>query len=106
MTPGPDFTPFLITPAHQTMLERWSRMTTVPQRIVRRCRIVLMLGEGMPAREVARRLSISRHTVDLWRLRYLDDGPYVVLRDKPGRGRPPRAQGSSSPGCTFATMSQ
>jgi transposase len=68
-------------------LERWSRMRTAPQRTVLRCRIVLMLGDGLSAREVARRLGVSRHTVDLWRKRYLEEGRDALRRDKPGRGR-------------------
>ena len=49
--------------------------------------MVLLLGDGLSAREVARRLGVSRHTVDLWRTRYLEEGRETVLRDKPGRGR-------------------
>ncbi len=62
-------------------------MHTAPQRTVLRCRIVLMLGDGLSAREVARRLGVSRHTVDLWRKRYLEEGHDALLRDRPGRGR-------------------
>jgi transposase len=72
-------------------LERWVRAPTTPQRLVLRSRIVLMLAEGLSAREVARRLGISRHTVDLWRARYSQDGCGVLTHDKPGRGRKPRS---------------
>jgi hypothetical protein len=41
-------------------LERWVRMPTASQRLVLRSRIVLMLADGCPAREVARRLGVSR----------------------------------------------
>ena len=68
-------------------LERWARAATVPQRTVLRSRIVLMLSQGLSGREVARRVGVSRHTVDLWRARYLAGGCDALTRDRPGRGR-------------------
>jgi hypothetical protein len=68
-------------------LERWIRAPTTPQRTVLRSRMVLLLGQGLSAREVARRLGVSRHTVDLWRERYLEEGCETLTRDRPGRGR-------------------
>ena len=101
MTPGPGSTPLVMTPTDRAVLERWSRMRTASLRTVIRCRIVLLLGDGLSAREVARRLGVSRHTVDLWRKRYLAEGPYTLLHDRPGRGRP----GSSEP-MDFAAASE
>ncbi len=68
-------------------LERWIRAPTTPQRTVLRSRIVLLLGDGFSAREVARRLGVSRHTVDLWRSRFHAEGRDALTRDRPGRGR-------------------
>lgn len=68
-------------------LERWIRMPTAPQRLVLRSRIVLMLADGCPARQVARRLGVSRPTVALWRRRYAIDGIDALPIDRPGRGR-------------------
>ena len=68
-------------------LEQWVRARTAPQRTVLRSRIVLLLSEGQSAREVARRLEVSRHTVDLWRKRYIEEGCPALLTDRPGRGR-------------------
>ena len=68
-------------------LERWVRARTAPQRTVLRSRIVLLLGDGLSSREVARRLDVSRHTVDLWRKRYLEEGYASLLTDRPRRGR-------------------
>jgi len=87
MATGPESAGLTIDPADRMTLERWSRMRTAPQRTVLRCRIVLMLGDGLSAREVARQLGVSRHTVDLWRKRYLEEGREALLRDRPGRGR-------------------
>ena len=83
-----DDTPLLDMPDRdRERLERWVRATTLPQRTVLRSRIVLMLADGLSAREVARRLDVSRHTVDLWRGRYLAEGCDALTRDRPGRGR-------------------
>jgi DNA invertase Pin-like site-specific DNA recombinase len=71
----------------RAILERWVRSGTTPQRTVIRSRIVLLLDEGLSAREVARRLGVSRHTVDLWRARYIKEGCDVLTHDRPGRGR-------------------
>jgi hypothetical protein len=78
---------FLLSDDDRRLLERWVRATTTPQRVVLRSRIVLMVSTGISSREAARRMGISRHTVDLWRARFLEGGSSVLVTDKPGRGR-------------------
>ena len=73
------------------------RAPTTLQRTVLRSRIVLLLSEGLPAREVARRLRVSRHTVGLWRRRYLEEGCDALTRDRPGRGRKKSDEGRYIP---------
>ena len=68
-------------------LEGWIRAPTTPQRTALRSRLILLLGDGLSAREVARRIGVSRHTVDLWRERYMKEGCESLTRDRPGRGR-------------------
>jgi transposase len=68
-------------------LERRVRARTAAQRTVLRSRIVLLLGDGISAREAARRLGVSRHTVDLWRKRFVLEGCDALTHDHPGRGR-------------------
>jgi hypothetical protein len=72
-------------------LERWVRSPTVAQRVALRSRILLALDQGTTGRAAARALGISRTTVDLWRHRFLVGGCQALCRDKPGRGRKPRA---------------
>jgi transposase len=79
--------PSLLEPEDRATLEAWIRGRTTPQRTVVRSRIVLLLDDGHSAREVARRLGVSRHTVDLWRARYRQEGRDTLTRDRPGRGR-------------------
>jgi transposase len=76
-----------VPPEDRDTLGLWIRMPTAAQRLVLRSRIVLMLAEGHSAREVGRRLGVSRHTVDLWRARYVREGSDTLRRDRPGRGR-------------------
>ena len=72
-------------------LNRWIRARSTPQALVMRCRIVLMLADGLSARAVARDLDVSRRTVDLWRDRYLAGRCDALTRERPGRGRKPAA---------------
>lgn len=53
----------------------------------RRARIVLLAGQGMSNREIARRLGVSRPTVITWRQRYATAG-LAGLSDRPRPGRP------------------
>jgi transposase len=46
-----------------------------------------MLDDQVSAREVARRLGVSRHTVDLWAIRFAEEGCEALTKDRPGRGR-------------------
>jgi transposase-like protein len=76
-----------ITADERSTLERWVRSGTTPQRTAMRSRIILMLHDGLSAREVARRLGVNRHTVVLWDARYAEQGSAALTQDKPGRGR-------------------
>jgi transposase len=76
-----------VTDSDRRILSGWIRAGTTPQRVVRRARVVLLAADGCSAREIARRLGVSTHTVSLWRRRYHAGGPPALLRDAPGRGR-------------------
>jgi transposase len=71
----------------RALLERWTRASTTPQRVVRRSQIVLLSATGMLAEDVAARLGISKPTVRLWLSRFERGGPNSLLHDAPGRGR-------------------
>lgn len=77
----------LLSPCDRATLEAWIHARTTPPRTVLRSGIVLLLAEGISAREVARRLGVSRHTVALWRSRLLDERRDSLTRDRLGRGR-------------------
>jgi putative transposase len=64
-----------------------------PQQIVLRAKIILMAMNGKSNREIARDLCVNRHTVSLWRNRWLEtDGrellPAQRLQDSERSGAP------------------
>jgi Winged helix-turn helix len=78
----------VLTEAEHAELERWQRATTVARGRVDRGRIVLLLADGLPVSEVARRVGVQRRIVRKWGERFLAqrlDG----LTDLPRTGRPP-----------------
>ena len=68
-------------------LEAWIKARNTSQKIVFRCRIVLLAAQGLPNRRIAQQLKTSRPTVILWRNRFAVAGPAGLTEDQPGRGR-------------------
>src|SRR5688572_12953699 len=78
----------VLTATERTELERWQRAPTVAHGLVLRGRIVLLLADGLPVSEVARRVGVQRRIARKWGGRFLArrlDG----LADLPRAGRPP-----------------
>jgi transposase len=69
-----------------TLLDLAHRASS-PRRIALRAAIILHSAEGVRPGEIARRLSISRPTVYLWRRHFLDGGIPALIKDggTPGR---------------------
>jgi transposase len=82
--------PVSLTHDERETLEGWVRARSTPRALVVRSLIILRLADGFSGRAVARRLGISRRTVDLWRDRYRAGRCDELTREKPGRGRKPR----------------
>ena len=74
----------------RAMLERMTRSQTIDVRVARRARIVLLAGEGMGDREIARELGIGRIQAARWRGRFATDGVEAIQADLPRSGRKPR----------------
>lgn len=78
-----------MTADERCTLEQWVRAHNTPQRVVFRCRIVLLAAQGLSNTAIAERLSTTRTTVGLWRDRFVEIGPIGLRQIKKGRGRKP-----------------
>jgi transposase len=85
----PLFEPIALHPDERTLLEKWVRAGTTPQRLATRARIILLAAAGHSSRTIAKRLSVSSHTATLWRRRFQDGRAPSLQHDAPGRGRRP-----------------
>jgi transposase len=70
-------------------LKEWVAAHGTPQQVGLRCRIVLGASEGEADSAIARRLSVNRGTVILWRKRFAELGLDGLWDVAPGRGRKP-----------------
>jgi hypothetical protein len=89
--PVPYAPPVTLAAQDQTQLELLTRAHATPQALAFRCRLILRAAA--PARPSNLRLAVEmrcdRHTVRLWRTRYLAHG-LAGLQDAPRPGRPRR----------------
>jgi len=70
----------------QQLLE-WAAAFGTPQQVVLRCRIVLAAASGQSDISIAQQLAVNRHSVRLWRTRFLKQGLQSLWEIAPGRGR-------------------
>lgn len=76
-----------ITDRERFILNKLAQAPSTPQGIAIRARIVLLAGDGMANYAIARKLSIGRPTVLLWRNRFKTRGSAGILKIEEGRGR-------------------
>lgn len=79
-----------LTDGEREQLVTWSRGRSTPHRLVLRASIVLQAAEGLENREIAANLGTNRHTVALWRRRFLLHRLNGMEKDAPRQGRKPR----------------
>lgn len=79
--------PLLISEQDGLLLQELVRSPSTPQGIAQRARIILLAGEGMANLAIARKLTIGRPTVLLWRDRFKEQGTAGILKIGKGRGR-------------------
>lgn len=79
--------PLLISEQDGLLLQELVRSPSTPQGIAQRARIILLAGEGIANLAIARKLSVGRPTVLLWRERFEKKGTEGILQIKEGRGR-------------------
>lgn len=79
--------PLSIPSEEHTLLQGLVRAPSTPQGVALRCRIVLLASEGIANRAIAKKLSVGRPTVLLWRRRFSEKGSVGLLTIEKGRGR-------------------
>ena len=89
--PIPYAPPVTLAAGDQTLLESLTRAHATPQALAFRCRLILRAAapDYPPNLRVAAEMRCDRHTVRLWRTRYLAQG-LAGLQDAPRTGRPRR----------------
>jgi transposase len=78
------------SPTDRRRLER-ALLVAREARLYRRIEAVLLVAEGQPVSEAARRVRATRLSVRVWVERYLANHDAAALADRPRRGRPPSA---------------
>ena len=79
--------PIVLTKEELEQLNCIANSYALPYGLVNRARIVLMAAEGIPNREIARKVHLSAQMVCKWRQRYLEQG-LSGLHDELRPGRP------------------
>lgn len=84
---GPRLDPLVLSDAERRVLQGWARRRRTAQGLAKRARIVLECAEGQANAAVARKLGVSRTTVNCWRARFVRDR-LDGLGDEPRPGVP------------------
>lgn len=79
----------ILSPEEQLTLQRWAQGKRLPMRLVQRARIIQLAATGVFNHEIARRVGVSRPTVQLWRERFLALRCAGLEKDAPRPGRLP-----------------
>ena len=81
--------PIILSPEERSTLDTWARGRSFPLRLVQRAQIIRMAADGVLSQDIARDLSVSRPTVQLWRQRFLALRLPGLEKDAPRPGRIP-----------------
>ena len=82
--------PVLLSSEERLTLHRWAVARSLPLRLIQRAKIILLAADGILNQVIAKRLRVSRPTVQLWRERFLALRLHGLEKDAPRRGRIPR----------------
>jgi transposase len=80
----------MLTPNERQTLDTWSNGRSFPFRLVQRAKIICMAADGSLNQDIAKKLRVSRPTVQLWRDRFLSLRLAGLEKDAPRPGRKPR----------------
>lgn len=79
----------VLTEEDRRKLETLARSRTAEQRTTLRCQIVLAVSQGASNKTIAQALNVNRHTVEIWRKRFAQQG-LKGLKEAARPGRPAR----------------
>mgnify|MGYP001568089263 FL=1 len=82
--------PITLSAEERERLDRWSGGRSFPFRLVQRAKIICMAADGVLSQDIAKKLQVSRPTVQLWRQRFLSLRLAGLEKDAPRPGRKPR----------------
>lgn len=80
----------ILTPQEEKTIIQWSQGKRFPLRLIQRAQIIQLASQGIFNREIAKRLAITRPTVQLWRERFLAFRLAGLEKDAPRPGRLPK----------------
>ena len=80
----------VLTLKEQATIDRWAQSKSISLRLVQRAQIIQLAAKGFYNHEIAKRLNISRPTVQLWRERFLAFRLPGLEKDAPRPGRFPK----------------
>jgi putative transposase len=68
-----------ITERQQETLATMTRSSTCPQALAQRARMILLAFDGLDNQDIAERIGCERHAVGIWRRRWVQAFPRLVL---------------------------
>jgi len=94
----------ILTPQEEVIINRWACGKSFPLRLIQRAQIIQYAAKGVFNHIIAKRLHISRPTVQLWRERFLALRLSGLEKDAPRPGRFPKIQQSKITAIVNATL--
>ncbi|MBI4654750.1 MAG: helix-turn-helix domain-containing protein, partial [Nitrospirae bacterium] len=80
----------IFSPQEEATVNRWSQGKSFPLRLIQRAQIIQLAAQGIFNHDIAKRLNVSRPTVQLWRERFLALRLSGLEKDAPRPGRFPK----------------
>jgi transposase len=96
--------PIILSLEERATLDKWVRGRSLPLRLVQRARIIRMAADGISSQDIARKMKISRPTVQLWRGRFLALRLPGLQKDAPRSGRIPKISAKKIQAVVEATL--
>lgn len=96
--------PIILSSDEFQTLKAWAQARSIPARLVQRANIIVMAAGGISNQDIAKKLGISRPTVQLWRTRFLSLRLSGLKKDAPRPGRIPKISNTKIKATVEATI--